>query len=171
TQSIELTQSRTGDTIDNKPQFLVEVFYQCGDCSQDDVKLFCDGFQTIGKFPDELKKNGNNCVLFAPINPVHEIQFTFTWDTPFKFSIISSKPTCVEAVSKLESLNLLRSLIPIYHYNVASKSHDLEVFDELHKWDRAFVRVRISGLAFHKWLNDIPSCGTLRQLFLFLPKL
>ncbi|KAL8162008.1 hypothetical protein V2J09_013497 [Rumex salicifolius] len=64
-----------------------------------------------------------------------------------------------EAVSKLESLNLLRSLRPINHCNVASKSHELEVFDRLRKWDRASVKVRISELTFQKWLNDIPSCG------------
>ncbi|KAL2553021.1 biotin F [Forsythia ovata] len=79
-----------------------------------------------------------------------------------------------EALSKLESLKLLRSLRPIYlpNYNAnqpksiensqlnSSNSHEnFEFFNGPHKWDRNSVQVNISEATFQKWLHDIPSLG------------
>lgn len=74
-----------------------------------------------------------------------------------------------EAVSKLESLKVLRSLRPIHLIRSDSfqtKSDELEFYDGLRQWDRASVEVQISEPTFQKWLEDIPSSGTT---FLFLP--
>ncbi|XWS47690.1 hypothetical protein CRYUN_Cryun13aG0005700 [Craigia yunnanensis] len=72
-----------------------------------------------------------------------------------------------EAVLKLESLKLLRSLRPIYLSNeqqeVAnvgiSSEEEYEVFDEVQPWDRSSVLVSISESTYHKWLLEIPSSG------------
>ncbi|GAB4836813.1 hypothetical protein Ancab_001726 [Ancistrocladus abbreviatus] len=68
-----------------------------------------------------------------------------------------------EALSRLESLKLLRSVRPI---NVGDKLNsnaspldEFQLFDGLRQWDRVSVEVEISESTFHQWLNDIPSCG------------
>ncbi|PIN07035.1 Glycine C-acetyltransferase/2-amino-3-ketobutyrate-CoA ligase [Handroanthus impetiginosus] len=70
-----------------------------------------------------------------------------------------------EALSKLESLKVLRSLRPIHlpsgvpENSSSNSSHEFQVFDGPHKWDRASVEVNISEFTFHKWLHDVPSSG------------
>eukprot|EP00258_Populus_trichocarpa_P045652 XP_024461671.1 8-amino-7-oxononanoate synthase isoform X2 [Populus trichocarpa] len=66
-----------------------------------------------------------------------------------------------EALAKLHSLKLLRSLRPI---NLSPQPHkncedDYQVFDEMQPWDRSSVEISISEPTFHKWLLDIPSSG------------
>jgi 8-amino-7-oxononanoate synthase len=68
-----------------------------------------------------------------------------------------------EALAKLHSLKLLRSLRPI---NLSPQPHkncedDYQVFDEMQPWDRSSVEISISEPTFHKWLLDIPSSGIL----------
>ncbi|CAI9092017.1 OLC1v1027150C3 [Oldenlandia corymbosa var. corymbosa] len=68
-----------------------------------------------------------------------------------------------QALSKLESLKLLRSLRPVHLTPSASsnpiESDEFHFYDGLHSWDRASVQVQISEPTFHKWLQDIPSSG------------
>ncbi|KAL7146565.1 hypothetical protein ABFS83_06G050200 [Erythranthe nasuta] len=73
-----------------------------------------------------------------------------------------------EALSKLQSLNVLRSLRPIHLLaGAARRSTSAEnspsnlnrVFDGPNKWDRASVEVEISESTFRKWLHDVPSSG------------
>ncbi|XP_062092204.1 8-amino-7-oxononanoate synthase isoform X2 [Humulus lupulus] len=75
-----------------------------------------------------------------------------------------------EALSKLDSLQLLRSLRPIYLRNVpehpintaSSKSSiedEFQVFDELHTWDRSSVEIEISDATFQNWVHHISSSG------------
>ncbi|GER35083.1 8-amino-7-oxononanoate synthase-like protein [Striga asiatica] len=74
-----------------------------------------------------------------------------------------------EALSKLESLKVLRSLRPIQlpgRVGIQSTSGDssraypheqLPIFDGPTKGDRASVEVNISESTFRKWLHDVPS--------------
>ncbi|KAK4480623.1 hypothetical protein RD792_013701 [Penstemon davidsonii] len=69
-----------------------------------------------------------------------------------------------EALTRLETLKLLRSLRPIHlpnrNENSPSNLHQkFHFFDGPRKWDRASVEVSISETTFQKWLNDIPSSG------------
>ncbi|KAI9161888.1 hypothetical protein LWI28_021753 [Acer negundo] len=68
-----------------------------------------------------------------------------------------------EALSKLQSLKLLRSLRPIYVSTNEQKlqllGKEYEVFDEMQQWDRSSVEVSISQTTFHRWLHEIPSSG------------
>ncbi|XVF49395.1 hypothetical protein PTKIN_Ptkin04bG0008300 [Pterospermum kingtungense] len=69
-----------------------------------------------------------------------------------------------EALSKLESLKLLRSLRPLYLSNNVgtvgiSSEDEYEVFDEMQQWDRSSVLVSISESTYRKWLLEIPSSG------------
>ncbi|MBA0761686.1 hypothetical protein Gotri_024299 [Gossypium trilobum] len=71
-----------------------------------------------------------------------------------------------EALSKLDSLKLLRSLRPLYLPNEQQMSNtgvsgkeEYEVFDEMQPWDRSSVNVSISEPTYRKWLLEIPSSG------------
>ncbi|KAK9910891.1 hypothetical protein M0R45_034828 [Rubus argutus] len=67
-----------------------------------------------------------------------------------------------EALDKLERLQLLRSLRPIYLRNEPQKitaQDEHQVFDEMQPWDRSSVEVHIPESTFQKWLSDIPSSG------------
>ncbi|KAK0598627.1 hypothetical protein LWI29_036462 [Acer saccharum] len=68
-----------------------------------------------------------------------------------------------EALSKLQSLKLLRSLRPIYvstnEQQLQLLGEEYEVFDEMQQWDRSSVEVSISQTTFHRWLHEIPSSG------------
>ncbi|KAG4155343.1 hypothetical protein ERO13_D03G106400v2 [Gossypium hirsutum] len=72
-----------------------------------------------------------------------------------------------EALSKLDSLKLLRSLRPLYLPNEqqqmsntrVSGKEEYEVFDEMQPWDRSSVNVSISEPTYRKWLLEIPSSG------------
>ncbi|KAK4780913.1 hypothetical protein SAY87_017019 [Trapa incisa] len=67
-----------------------------------------------------------------------------------------------EALARLQSLNLLRSLRPI---NVSAsvarvqRTDDFELFDEMQPWDRRSVEVDMAVPTIQKWLLDIPSSG------------
>lgn len=74
-----------------------------------------------------------------------------------------------DALSKLESLKLLRSLRPIHlppSESSSTESNDFEFYDDLRQWDRASVEVEISEATFQKWLQDIPSTGMILSPFL-----
>ncbi|KAJ8772321.1 hypothetical protein K2173_027498 [Erythroxylum novogranatense] len=70
-----------------------------------------------------------------------------------------------EALARLDSLRVLRSLRPIYVSNDPHQSKfqtlegDYEVFDEMQPWDRSSVEISISEETYRKWLLDIHSCG------------
>lgn len=78
----------------------------------------------------------------------------------------------MEALSKLEALQLLRSLRPIYlrnerqnpiaiEYQSNSKpiEDDFKVFDEMQPFDRSSVEVEISEPTFLKWVHEVTSSG------------
>ncbi|XP_028081352.1 8-amino-7-oxononanoate synthase-like [Camellia sinensis] len=76
-----------------------------------------------------------------------------------------------EALSKLESLKLLRSLRPIHlpineqlkpidtQMKNASNYNEFEVFDSLRQWDKASIEVVIADSTFQRRVREIPSCG------------
>ncbi|KAJ0043834.1 hypothetical protein Pint_17171 [Pistacia integerrima] len=73
------------------------------------------------------------------------------------------------ALSKLQTLKVLRSLRPIYVSSnelqkeksppIEERDDDYEVFDQMQPWDRSAVEISISDSTFHRWLHDIPSSG------------
>ncbi|GMP63687.1 hypothetical protein CsSME_00025289 [Camellia sinensis var. sinensis] len=76
-----------------------------------------------------------------------------------------------EALSKLESLKLVRSLRPIHlpineqskpintQVKNASNYDEFEVFDSLRQWDRASVEVVIADSTFQRCVREVMSCG------------
>lgn len=81
-----------------------------------------------------------------------------------------------EALARLESLKLLRSLRPIYPSSLPRQqsthtlkpiddNYEVEVFEEMQPWDRSSVEVLMSDPTFQKWLLDVPSSGLYPLLF------
>lgn len=87
-----------------------------------------------------------------------------------------------QALARLESLKVLRSLRPIClrkqtthlrvendeQYvpkpeNVVPDDEELEVFHELRPWDRLAVEVEIGEPTFNKWMHDTPSAGNFSR--------
>ncbi|KAK6250418.1 hypothetical protein SCA6_004423 [Theobroma cacao] len=72
-----------------------------------------------------------------------------------------------QAVSKLESLKLLRSLRPLYLSSVRqevanvgiSNEEEYELFDAVQPCDRSSIEVSISESTYRKWLLEVPSSG------------
>ncbi|KAJ0832442.1 putative 8-amino-7-oxononanoate synthase [Helianthus annuus] len=69
-----------------------------------------------------------------------------------------------QALSRLDSMKILRSLRPIHYPNhpfeIEPKTDNaLQVFDEMRQWDRASVEIEISESTFQRWVEDVPSSG------------
>ncbi|MCL7034260.1 hypothetical protein MKW94_009591, partial [Papaver nudicaule] len=65
-----------------------------------------------------------------------------------------------EALSKLESLKLLRSLRPIITtQNHHESEQSLQTFHNLSSWDRSSVEIQISEPTFQNWVQNLPSSG------------
>ena len=83
-----------------------------------------------------------------------------------------------EALARLESLKVLRSLRPIYIRSEKQRipinnelqflsnpkkdegeNEEFEVFDEMRQWDRSSVEVEIGESTFQRWMHDTPSSG------------
>ncbi|KAI3840062.1 hypothetical protein MKW92_025917 [Papaver armeniacum] len=67
-----------------------------------------------------------------------------------------------EALSKLESLKLLRSLRPIItnqNHDLQSNEESLQTFHNLNSWDRSSVEIQISEPTFQNWIQNLPSSG------------
>ncbi|OMO78139.1 hypothetical protein CCACVL1_14635 [Corchorus capsularis] len=96
TSQISVSQSQTGATVGNKPEFQVTITNGCT-CSQSDVKLGCNGFQTVESIPSSvLSVSGGECLVNdgQPLGPGVTISFKYAWDNSFSFSPISSEINC-----------------------------------------------------------------------------
>ncbi|KAJ7969179.1 putative Beta-1,3-N-Acetylglucosaminyltransferase family protein [Quillaja saponaria] len=94
--NISIGQSKTGATIQNKPEWNVTITNNCI-CSQLDLKLNCNGFQTIEAVdPSILSNSGGVCLLNngQPIYGFSSLTFKYAWDTSFSFNPISSQTAC-----------------------------------------------------------------------------
>lgn len=92
-----INQKETGVWIHGAAQLQVTVRNQCSSCSQSQVKLTCDGFQSLeGLDPKTLVKSGDVCLLFngSSIAQYSEINFTYAWQDPYPFKAVSSVINC-----------------------------------------------------------------------------
>lgn len=91
-----VTQSTTGRQVESQIEWEVKIENNCT-CTQLDVKLDCEGFQTAEPIDSSvLAKSGDECLLNNGL-PVygHSIaNFTYAWNTSFPFKAISSQIAC-----------------------------------------------------------------------------
>lgn len=69
-----------------------------------------------------------------------------------------------QALLRLESMKILRSLRPIHYHNQPLEiqpkiDHAFKVFEEIREWDRASVEIEIAESTFQRWVEDVPSSG------------
>ncbi|CAL8996998.1 unnamed protein product [Prunus brigantina] len=95
-QNLKITQSKTGKMVQNKPEWNVKITNVCP-CSQLDVKLSCDAFQTVEDIDSSiLRKSGSECLVNngQPIYPNTDFNFNYAWDNSFSFKPVHSQVGC-----------------------------------------------------------------------------
>ncbi|CAL0324933.1 unnamed protein product [Lupinus luteus] len=88
--------SKTGVTIQGKPEWLVTVTNNC-QCGQTQVILNCRGYKTVEPVdPNILTYSGTDYCLINNGKPIYKqpITFKYAWDTAFSMSPNSSQITC-----------------------------------------------------------------------------
>ncbi|KAK2645023.1 hypothetical protein Ddye_020218 [Dipteronia dyeriana] len=96
TENLQITQQQTGQQVQSKPEWKVAISTGCP-CDQLEVKLACDGFQTVEAIDSSvLAKSGGECLVNngQPIFPNKDFSFTYAWDTSFPFKTLSSQVAC-----------------------------------------------------------------------------
>ncbi|GLT77123.1 hypothetical protein SLA2020_487370 [Shorea laevis] len=95
-KEFSVSQSETGVKVENKPEWNVTINNPCS-CAQFNVKLSCDGFQSVKPMdPSILQKSEAECLVDNgnPIAPHSSFSFTYAWDTSFPFNPLDSGITC-----------------------------------------------------------------------------
>ncbi|KAJ4762244.1 hypothetical protein LUZ62_072619 [Rhynchospora pubera] len=95
-RDIVVSQSKTGNLIQGKPQYQVVVRNDC-QCGQSGIQLDCTGFTSVEEIkPSILRRAGNVCVLIqgGTLNKGDWAQFKYAADRQFWFNPISSDPSC-----------------------------------------------------------------------------
>ncbi|CAL0329692.1 unnamed protein product [Lupinus luteus] len=92
---ISVKQSQSGAKNFGKPEWVVSITNKC-DCVQVNVRLNCQGFQTVEKVdPSILKVLGNECLLnFGNAISKDPITFKYAWDNSFPLNPVSSELDC-----------------------------------------------------------------------------
>ncbi|KAK8624671.1 hypothetical protein V6N13_089560 [Hibiscus sabdariffa] len=93
---VTISQKQTGKTVESKPEWQVKISNGCP-CTQSDLKLSCDGFQTVETVdPSVMSKSGGECLINngQPVAPESDLSFNYAWDTSFPFKPLSSQPNC-----------------------------------------------------------------------------
>ncbi|KAE9590115.1 hypothetical protein Lal_00033708 [Lupinus albus] len=94
-KDISITQSETGVKIMGKTEWIVYIYNKCT-CDQVNVKLNCQGFQTVEKIdPKILNLLGDQCLLnFGKSIFENTVSFKYAWDKSFPFTPVSSNVRC-----------------------------------------------------------------------------
>lgn len=99
---IEISQSKTGKKVQNKPEWKVTIQNKCV-CTQQDIELDCKGFQTTEPIdPSILAVNQNatgECLIVKDGGILHgsrvdQVVFNYAWDTQFPFKAIATSSLC-----------------------------------------------------------------------------
>ncbi|XP_057416144.1 uncharacterized protein LOC130710797 [Lotus japonicus] len=94
-RDLSLLQTRTGNIVQGKPEWIVSITNKCA-CVQSDVMLNCRSFKTVEKIdPSVLQVLGDECLINYG-NPIYHdaFNFTYAWDRPTSFFPISSQISC-----------------------------------------------------------------------------
>ncbi|XP_054806236.1 protein TAPETUM DETERMINANT 1-like [Prosopis cineraria] len=87
-RDISVSQSRTGATVQNKPEWIVTIENKCT-CVQLDLKLNCEGFQTVENIdPSVFKVSRDGLCLVNNGQTVYNepLTFKYAWDNSFPCS-------------------------------------------------------------------------------------
>ncbi|KAK8558843.1 hypothetical protein V6N12_042136 [Hibiscus sabdariffa] len=78
------------------PEWRVTISNDCV-CTQSDLKLSCDGFQTTEAIDSlVMSKWGEECLIndAQPIVSFSNVSFNYAWITSFPFNTLSSQTNC-----------------------------------------------------------------------------
>ncbi|GMI83812.1 hypothetical protein like AT4G32105 [Hibiscus trionum] len=94
--NVTISQTKTGKTVKSKPEWRVTISNNCV-CTQSNLKLSCDGFQTAEAVDSSvMSKSGGECLINdgQPIDSSSDLSFNYAWDTSFPFKTLSSQVNC-----------------------------------------------------------------------------
>ncbi|KAI9125841.1 hypothetical protein K1719_003259 [Acacia pycnantha] len=95
-RDISVSQHKTGATVQNKPEWMVTIENKCT-CVQLDLKLKCDGFQTVENIdPSVFEVSSDGLCLVNSGQPVYNepVTFKYAWDNSFPLTPSSSTVAC-----------------------------------------------------------------------------
>ncbi|KAG7540704.1 hypothetical protein ISN45_Aa07g008730 [Arabidopsis thaliana x Arabidopsis arenosa] len=93
---LSVKQSKTGNLVQNKPEWEVRVTNPCK-CKFQYTTLSCVGFQSVTPVATSLlSKSGDLCLLNAGkfIFPHVDFVFKYVWDTSFDLKVIDGVIVC-----------------------------------------------------------------------------
>ncbi|KAF7837055.1 protein TAPETUM DETERMINANT 1-like [Senna tora] len=91
---VSVSQSKTGATVESKPEWAVTITNKCS-CVQLNVALTCQGFQTVENVDASiLSVSGDDCLVLKPIYGPNPVTFKYAWDYAFPFTPKSSQIAC-----------------------------------------------------------------------------
>lgn len=94
---IVITQSRTNNVVEGKPEYVVSVRNACK-CAQSKVVVQCYGLSSVESVDARVIKpvDDERCMLGAgrPISKGTPLKFKYAWMTPQDFPVISSQIHC-----------------------------------------------------------------------------
>ncbi|KAJ6406196.1 hypothetical protein OIU84_009842 [Salix udensis] len=93
---LKIFQSETEVVVQNKPQWKVTIVNDCV-CTQVNIKLACDGFQTVEEVDSSILAIGDDGCYVNHEQPVYGHQtfnFTYSWGTQYPFMPIYSESAC-----------------------------------------------------------------------------
>ncbi|EOX99058.1 hypothetical protein QUC31_014836 [Theobroma cacao] len=94
--NISVSQTKTGTTVQNKPEWQVTISNNCA-CTQSELKLNCNGFQTVEEVDSSvMTQTGGECLINngQPVAPFSNLSFKYAWDTSFPLNPLSSQVNC-----------------------------------------------------------------------------
>ncbi|GMI83811.1 hypothetical protein like AT4G32110 [Hibiscus trionum] len=94
--NVTISQTKTGKTVKSKSEWRVTISNDCV-CTQSDLKLSCDGFQTAETIDSSVMlKSGGECLINdgLPVYSFSNLSFNYAWHTSFPFKTLSSQTNC-----------------------------------------------------------------------------
>ncbi|XP_007043226.2 PREDICTED: TPD1 protein homolog 1 [Theobroma cacao] len=94
--NISVSQTKTGTTVQNKPEWQVTISNNCS-CTQSELKLSCDGFQTVEKVDSSvMTQTRGECLINSgqQVARHSNLSFKYAWDTSFPLNPLSSQVNC-----------------------------------------------------------------------------
>ncbi|CAL0306317.1 unnamed protein product [Lupinus luteus] len=93
---LSVSVAKAGSFVQGKPEWKVTIANNCM-CKQENVKLNCNGFQTVDTIdPSVLSISGNVCLVNGgkPITSNDPFTFKYAWDYLFQLTPINSTVAC-----------------------------------------------------------------------------
>ncbi|CAO2141733.1 unnamed protein product [Urochloa humidicola] len=96
---IKVTQEKTGKLVQGQPEYRVTFENLC-ECPQDYVDVRCNRLPSLEPIDStQIKVMDELCMLAMTLFKGSKISFTYAWQTPQDFAVVSATSRCGEGSS------------------------------------------------------------------------